>query len=148
MASSLALRTAPRAVFDTITQTRVNRLGWRRADPIPRAGDTSWQASGLTLQSLHGLACSLNPSDRDLTPVQAWFELAATHPAELLLDGGVQAELKRAFRGVVKCPHYGAVIEREAFESIVGRVLGPLLMGGSELPMDVDAGPSAIVTGV
>jgi hypothetical protein len=36
-----------------------------------------------------------------------------------ILDG-----LKRELVGVVKCPHFGAWMERGAFESVVGRVLG------------------------
>lgn len=81
--------------------------------------------SGLTLQSLHGLASSINPADLDLTPVQAWFELAARYPIDVLLRRDVEDRLKREFVGVVKCPHYGAAIERGAFESICARVLGP-----------------------
>ncbi|KAK0734151.1 hypothetical protein B0T26DRAFT_687321 [Lasiosphaeria miniovina] len=84
----------------------------------------SWQASGLTLHTLHGLASSLVPGDIEVTPVQAWFELAARHPVALLLRADILAALKRELLGVVKCPHFGAVMERAAFESVVARVLG------------------------
>ncbi|KFG87436.1 hypothetical protein MANI_109635, partial [Metarhizium anisopliae] len=84
-----------------------------------------WGASGITLESLHGLAASLNPGDLEITPVQAWFELASRYPVEVLLGGAVLDTLQREFNGVVRCVMYGAVIERLAFESIIARVLGP-----------------------
>lgn len=77
------------------------------------------------MHSLHGLASSVNPSDLELAPVQAWFELAARYPIEILLRKDVEDGLKRAFVGVVKCPHYGAAIERGAFESICARIVDP-----------------------
>jgi hypothetical protein len=92
---------------------------------VPQLSHLSWQGSGLTLESLYGLASSVNPSDLDLAPVQAWFELAARYPPEILLRKDVEDRLKKEFVGVVKCPHYGAAIERGAFESIVARVLDP-----------------------
>ncbi|EON97927.1 putative alanine racemase protein [Phaeoacremonium minimum UCRPA7] len=109
------------------SQAKANLKG-NEPEPPPFPTDVSWQASGLTLQSLYGLACSLNPSDEDLTPVQAWFELANQYPMAILLRGDIVNALKREFTGVVKCPHYGAVIERSAFDSVVDRVLGPELM--------------------
>ncbi|KAL2134892.1 hypothetical protein VTI74DRAFT_10527 [Chaetomium olivicolor] len=85
----------------------------------------SWKTSSLTLRSLHGLARSLNPDDAlELTPVQAWFELARRFGVERLMAAGVLDTLKRELVGVVKCPHFGASMERAAFESVVGRVLG------------------------
>lgn len=133
MASSLALRTAPPEVFTSIEQATENLTKRGRSqkageDPIPP--DLSWQASGLTLLSLYGLANSLNPSDKELTPVQAWFELASRYPMALLLRQDILEALKVAFVGVVKCPHYGAEIERSAYESIVHRILGPELVAG------------------
>lgn len=91
----------------------------------------SWQcgSTGLTLKALHGLASNVNTSELDLTPVQAWFELAERYPVGLLLRGDVESALRREFVGVVYCPHYGASIEREAFESIVARVVEPEVAG-------------------
>jgi hypothetical protein len=66
----------------------------------------SWPASGLTLHSLYGLANSIFPTDLDLAPVQAWFELAERYPLEVLLRQDVEDRLKKEFVGVVKCPHY------------------------------------------
>lgn len=136
MASSLALRTAPAAVFDAMAAQPVSPPGppsglAARAAAKSEGGaatpppPVSWPASGLTLHSLYGLASSVNPSDLELAPVQAWFELAARWPLETLLRKDVEDRLKTAFVGVVKCPHYGAAIERGAFESICARVLGP-----------------------
>jgi hypothetical protein len=132
MASSLALRTAPGAVFGAMRGCSQPHLPPPQQPPsalaallaataevgAPPPPPISWPASGLTLHSLYGLASSVNPSDLDLAPVQAWFELAARYPLEMLLRKDVEDRLKREFVGVVKCPHYGAAIERGAFESI------------------------------
>lgn len=129
MASSLALRTAPQSVFDAMrAQPPPHQPQSELAAPSAETASLepphiSWHGSGLTLQSLYGLASSINPSDVDLAPVQAWFELAARYPLEILLRKDVQDRLKREFVGVVKCPHYGAAIERGAFESICARII-------------------------
>ncbi|KAK4464846.1 hypothetical protein QBC42DRAFT_262454 [Cladorrhinum samala] len=125
MATSLALRSAPSNVFQAARKTKLfpgSSISIR--PPAPDSSDAvSWQASGLTLQSLYGLACSLHgKDDAEVTPVQVWFELVARYGVDAVL--GAIDQMKREFIGVVKCPHYGAVLEREAFESIVGRVLG------------------------
>ncbi|KAM4056072.1 alanine racemase [Hirsutella rhossiliensis] len=86
---------------------------------------SSWPAPAMTLASLLGLARSLNPGDKETTPVQAWFELASRYPVGLLLGGDALEALLREFKGVVHCIHFGAVMERMAFESVVMRVLGP-----------------------
>lgn len=125
MATSLALRSAPPNVFQAARKTKLfpgSSISIR--PPAPDSPDAvSWQASGLTLQSLYGLACSLHgEDDAEVTPVQVWFELVARYGVDAVL-GGID-QMKKEFTGVVKCPHYGAVMEREAFESVVGRVLG------------------------
>ncbi|KAH6634409.1 hypothetical protein B0J18DRAFT_406065 [Chaetomium sp. MPI-SDFR-AT-0129] len=97
----------------------------------------SWTASSLTLRALHGIASSLNPNDQvEVTPIQALFELLARFGGGWLESTGVPGSvddgsdlllserLKRELVGVVKCPHYGASMERGAFENVVGRVLG------------------------
>ncbi|KAL8419730.1 hypothetical protein RB594_002780 [Gaeumannomyces avenae] len=126
MATTLALLDAPSSIATADARRRPQRR------PSPTApvseltgGADSWRASGLTLAALHGLAQSLAPlAGPELTPVQAWFELAARFPAALLLRADVSDALKRGFVGVVKCVHFGAAVEREAFESVVFRVLG------------------------
>ncbi|KAK0731654.1 hypothetical protein B0H67DRAFT_82294 [Lasiosphaeris hirsuta] len=136
MATSLGLRTAPDPVFREAART--GRGPW---SPVQRPDlyndginiaapvePIAWQAPDLTLQNLYGLACAVNSaSELEITPVQAWFELADRFPMEVLLRKDVLEALKREFVGVVKCPHYGAQIERGAFESIVGRVLGSVM---------------------
>ncbi|KAI1381706.1 hypothetical protein F4677DRAFT_399425 [Hypoxylon crocopeplum] len=80
---------------------------------------------GLTLESLHGLASTLNPADAELAPVQAWFEIARLYGGAAVVDAArmdrVRAELARS----VECLHFGAVIQRPAFEGVLERVLGP-----------------------
>lgn len=171
MATSLALRNAPRRIFKAASKTRLfpgssisirppssfsaapsstssnpditttttahhhsnnyNNNDNNNNSPSHVGGSTapssplSWHTSGLTLRSLYELACSLNPADDvEVTPVQAWFELVGRFGAEAIMAEGVLESLKREFVGVVKCPHYGASLERAAFESVVGRVLG------------------------
>jgi hypothetical protein len=129
MASTFCLSDAPPTVFDT--QKALRRSLFFAPLTSPGASSTakaapqsvSWQSRGLTLQSLYGLASSLCAGDIEITPVQAWFEMAAQYPPELLLSGRVLAALKREFVGVVKCIHFGAIMEREAFESVVVRVM-------------------------
>ncbi|KAK4158469.1 hypothetical protein C8A00DRAFT_39190 [Chaetomidium leptoderma] len=88
-------------------------------------GGLSWKTSSLTLRALHGLASSLSPDDRvEITPVQAWFELVGRFGVDVLMAEGVLERLRREFVGVVRCPHYGASLERGSFESVVARVLG------------------------
>jgi hypothetical protein len=155
MASSLALRGAPDSVFETLQHAAANKPEPSRdaqgdafaetvaippptsvggpplaptssnPTPAPQHRPLTWSNSSLSLWSLYGLANSLNAPDLDLAPVQAWFELASMYPLAQLLRDDVQARLRREFVGVVKCPHYGAAIERTAFESIITRVLGP-----------------------
>jgi hypothetical protein len=123
MASALALRTAPPEIFTAASRTSPLLRSPRPAD-VPPQGECSWQATGLTLHSLYGLACSISDAELELTPVQAWFELMGRYPPEVLLREDVLGALKRELAPVVKCPHFGAVMEREAYESVVGRVLG------------------------
>jgi hypothetical protein len=119
MASTFCMSSAPDNIYK-------ERKSVKRSSSKSPPTTLSWQANGncLTLENIRGLAASLNPGDKELTPVQAWFELAAHYHIGLLLDLDLMESLKREFIGVVKCVHYGATIERQAFESIVGRVLG------------------------
>lgn len=96
---------------------------------ILKAPSQTWQASGLTLQNLRLLASSLTPDDAEITPVQGWFELAERYGSSVLLNREVVEALKREFVGVVKCLHFGAIIERDSFESVVERVVGEYTPG-------------------
>ncbi|KAI1499143.1 hypothetical protein F5X99DRAFT_411308 [Biscogniauxia marginata] len=142
MASAIALQDAPREVFAQIdgmeerlrsSSTRHHRHEHYHHDdptfPVPSSRDAacsiSWRTSGLTLQKLHGLASALNPPDREIAPVQAWFEIARAYGADAARDAALLRGVARELAGVVKCLHFGAVIERGAFESVLGRVYGP-----------------------
>ncbi|KAF4491912.1 hypothetical protein CGCF415_v005536 [Colletotrichum fructicola] len=143
MASTMCMSSAPERVYRSIRRREVET-------------QHTWHASGagssLTLRSLLSLAKTLNPGDIELTPVQAWFELAARYGAQALMQEPVIEALKREFCGVVDCIHFGAIIERDAFESVVARVMAEV--GVPELPwegMDVDvggAGGPGMVVGV
>lgn len=52
---------------------------------------------------------------------------------DVLLRGDVLEGLKRELGGVVKCPHFGACIDRGVFEGVVESVMGGLgLLGDDE----------------
>ncbi|KAK6843600.1 hypothetical protein PG987_004460 [Apiospora arundinis] len=93
-------------------------------------GSIAWPATGITLESLHGLASALNPPDLELTPVQAWFEMVRAYDVRTLIldaDGGGSSTLDRLvaeLKGVVKCLHFGALIERAAFDSAAAQGAG------------------------
>lgn len=116
MASSYCMATAPDSVYNQ---------KWAFYNPLRKSPELEWPTNGLTLQNLYRLAQTLNPSDLEIAPVQAWFELASRFPPEILLRQDVLDTLGKEFRGVVHCVIYGAAIERQAFESVVYRVLGP-----------------------
>ncbi|KAI1083023.1 hypothetical protein F5B20DRAFT_528273 [Whalleya microplaca] len=154
MASAIALQSAPTSVFTQIDGVQ-RRLRGHPEDPasaIPTVtGDDngiSWQsnpatataAAGLSLQGLYGLASTLNPPDRELAPVQAWFEIVRLYGVDVVLDALLMERVKAEFAGVVKCLHFGAVIERDAFDSVLARVIGPCYM-------DVDEGAGVGVEG-
>lgn len=118
MATNFCMAYAPDSIYDARSF-----LGNAAALGASISPAFSWQAPPLSLQHLRGLAASLNPGDLELTPVQAWFELAERYSPAALVESGVLEILKREFRGVVQCVCYGAAIERGAFESVVHRVM-------------------------
>ncbi|KAH8675397.1 hypothetical protein BX600DRAFT_534868 [Xylariales sp. PMI_506] len=160
MASHIALQTASPEVFSRINDVRLEAAAAAREDPprghatlavpegiewqAPRARPASGGGSGLDLEALYGLATTLNPPDRELAPVQAWFEIVRAYGPDVGLDPVVIEGLKREFAGVVKCLHFGAVIERDAFDAIVARVVAARLGDlGVDMGMDLsieDAG--------
>lgn len=141
MATSLFLREAPEGVFDKI-ETSTKGMSAFMTNTTPEDSEATrtftethqasdglqWLAPDVTLQTLYGLAVSLNPlSEKELAPVQAWFELASRYPLFLLLRTDIVEALKRELVGVVRCLYFGAVMEREAFESVVQRVVEPAM---------------------
>ncbi|CAK7223954.1 hypothetical protein SBRCBS47491_005382 [Sporothrix bragantina] len=142
MATNLFLREAPEGIFSSIETSAKDMTAFiTNTDPAnPEATaqhmqahqasqGLTWQAPDITLQTLYGLAVSLNPiSEMELAPVQAWFELAARYPLPILLRKDVLNALKREFVGVVRCLYFGAVMERVAFESVVQRVVEPVML--------------------
>ncbi|KPM41771.1 hypothetical protein AK830_g4801 [Neonectria ditissima] len=133
MASTFLMACAPEAVYMGRKKiSSASQCGARRLigiDYTYPAVYYEWPSPRVSLAALHGLASSLNPGDTELTPIQAWFELADRYPMEVLLDAQLLNTLSRELDGVVKCLVYGAMIERDAFESVVQRVLGPTLEG-------------------
>lgn len=117
MASAFCMAGAPESVYS-------EREGFRTSAKAPYPV-LQWNSNSFQLYELYDLAQSLHYDGTEVTPVQAWFELARRYPAELLLREDLQSRLQVELMGVVRCVHYGAVIETGAFESIISRVLGP-----------------------
>ncbi|OTA91631.1 hypothetical protein M434DRAFT_397021 [Hypoxylon sp. CO27-5] len=85
---------------------------------------------GLTLSSLHGLASTLIPADQELAPVQAWFEIARLYGAAAVRDAARMDAVREELARGVECQHFGAVIQRRAFEDVVARVFGRVPVSG------------------
>ncbi|KAK7755203.1 hypothetical protein SLS62_002708 [Diatrype stigma] len=148
MASAIALQSAPASVFEHMDvvqahvqqqqqqqqqqkqhqQSTASNFFSRAAHRRVGAGAGAGAASGasLTLENLRCLAAALNPPDVELTPVQAWFEIARERGAAVALDGALMDAVRRELALHVRCMHYGAVMPREAFDDVVGRVVGGL----------------------
>ncbi|KAH7162819.1 hypothetical protein B0J13DRAFT_21161 [Dactylonectria estremocensis] len=135
MASTICMANAPESVFRgrklignppdcEESRARFAELSMNQVAPTI---SYEWSSPRISLASLHDLASSLNPGDKELTPIQAWFELADRYPLDVLLDAQLLQALSHELNGVVKCLFFGAVMEREAFESVVCRLLGPSL---------------------
>lgn len=126
MASAYCMSSAPETVYadrDVLTNSKKSKS--KSPQPSSNNPALQWSTGGMTLDSLNGLARSLNPGDQEVAPVQAWFELASRYPINNLMAPGILETLQREFRGVVRCVMFGAAIERLAFESIIARILGP-----------------------
>ncbi|KAF7535154.1 hypothetical protein G7054_g5596 [Neopestalotiopsis clavispora] len=121
MASSIALQHATPDIFTRIDA--VNAVIKSNPRCNPNTHDIEWQSTGLSLDSLYGLAMTLNPPDRELAPVQAWFEIVQIYGPDVALDRQIIEGLTRGFRGMVRCLHFGAVIQREVFDNIVDTVV-------------------------
>lgn len=129
MASSIALQHATPDIFTRIDA--VNAVIKSNPHCNPNTHDIEWQSVGLTLDSLYGLAMTLNPPDRELAPVQAWFEIVQMYGPDVALDRQIIEGLTRGFRGMVRCLNFGAVIQRDVFDNIVGNVVRSRLEGVS-----------------
>ncbi|KAK7969554.1 hypothetical protein PG996_002005 [Apiospora saccharicola] len=147
MVSAMALQQAPDPIFQRLENQAVlaapvfspaaSSSSSSHGPPPPRAdtnngsSSVAWRTTSLTLESLHDLASTLNLPDLELAPVQAWFEIIREYGSGAVLgdDGRVLEQLTAELRGLVKCLSFGAVIEREAFDSVLYRVLGNRTIG-------------------
>ncbi|OTA69387.1 hypothetical protein K449DRAFT_384317 [Hypoxylon sp. EC38] len=94
---------------------------------------------GLTLSSLYGLASTLIPADQELAPVQAWFEIARLYGVAAVRDAARMDAVREELARGVECQHFGAVIQRWAFEDVVARVFGRV-----PVPVPVAPGPGGL----
>ncbi|KAL6869970.1 hypothetical protein ACO1O0_001305 [Amphichorda felina] len=132
MATTYCMAHAPASFYDDRRDLQPAAPKPKSPTAAPAPPSFQWQSPGITLASLRSLASSVNPGDSELTPVQAWFELAERYPAATLLRADVLECLKREFRDLVRCVSYGAAIARDAFESVVGRVIGEVVVTEEE----------------
>ncbi|KAI0447730.1 hypothetical protein F4803DRAFT_497278 [Xylaria telfairii] len=126
MATALALQSAPVDVF-----SRMNDLQQQpttTTTPTTTTGSSSapleWQSRTLTLTNLRRLARSLNPSDTELAPVQAWFEVVSIYGVAVATDAAVLRGVSRELAGQVHCVEFGAAVQRDVFEGALERVIG------------------------
>ncbi|KAI0512544.1 hypothetical protein F5B22DRAFT_648648 [Xylaria bambusicola] len=120
MATTLALQSAPNTVFEHMSESP-------SAHPSPTAaGDhqLAWSTRALTLTNLRRLARTLNPSDSELAPVQAWFELASLYGVDTATNAAVLENIRRELVGKVRCVVYGAAVKRGVFEDALKKVVG------------------------
>jgi hypothetical protein len=125
MATTMCMNTAPQDAFDALSSVEA-RLNSESPESLPERPAVSWEVPGgshFSLRSLYALAQTITLGEIELTPIQAWFELAGRYPLEILLSPTVAERMRREFVGVVRCTEVGATMEREAFESVVGRVM-------------------------
>ncbi|KAI0482731.1 hypothetical protein GGR56DRAFT_685681 [Xylariaceae sp. FL0804] len=155
MASNLALRGA--VPEDTLArihtcsqqhhhhhQQKQHNRGGGRERPDGKEPAVQWRlpagangGPGLTLESLLGLAATLNRPDAELAPVQAWFEMVGMYGLGAAAEAARAGVLVRELAPLVRCVQFGAVIERSAFDSVMYRVLGPALPPLPPLPPGV-----------
>ena len=116
MASTFCMSSAPESVYGdrSIFESSSSR----------KKQSLQWGGAGFNLDALHDLAKSLNPNDDEIAPVQAWFELMKRYDMRTLLNERNLEQLRKQFKGVVKCVEIGAAMERLAFQSVVTRVMG------------------------
>ncbi|KAH6659922.1 hypothetical protein BKA67DRAFT_32844 [Truncatella angustata] len=142
MASSIALQHANPEIFTRIDA--VNSVIKSNPHCNPDTHDIEWQSVGLSLETLYGLAMTLNPPDKELAPVQAWFEIVQMYGPDVALDRQIIDGLTRGFRGMVRCLQFGAVIQREVFDNIVSNVVRSRFEGvalGSSIGTGMSLGP-------
>lgn len=126
MATALALQSAPPDVF-----ARISELQKEQSPPPPSSSSSSargapveWSSNTLTLANLRRLARTLNPSDSELAPVQAWYELARLCGVAVATDAAVLAGLEKELAAEVHCVVFGAVVRRTVFEDALEKVVG------------------------
>jgi len=149
-ATALALQSAPSNIFEQINNLnsylppppqvsnsdnpdnppKCTRARAPVPDPDPATSTMAmrkpitWPSQTLTLASLRRLARTLNPTDAELAPVQAWFELVSLYGAGVATDKDVLAGLKRGLVKEVKCVTFGAAVQRDVFERALENVIG------------------------
>jgi hypothetical protein len=123
MASAYCMEQAPDSVFTELDN--ISAQNQRLSPPT-----LQWSSQGISLSSLHGLARSLTNPDVEITPVQAWFDLASRFPTAVLLDPNMLASLKLEFKQIVHCVYYGAVMARDEYEAAIVNVFGTSSMIG------------------
>ncbi len=139
MATALVLQTAPFDVFARINdlQQQLSASASPSSHPTTTTTTTTtaapssaaeprlaWSSRALTLTNLRWLAGTLNASDSELAPVQAWFELASLYGAAVATDAAVLEKLKRELSAEVHCVMFGAAVQRDVFEAALEKVVG------------------------
>ncbi|KAM0514750.1 hypothetical protein ACHAPE_006424 [Trichoderma viride] len=117
-ATALFMNAAPSSIF-------TDREVFTAIDPTTTQAPTfHWQASGININSLWALAqFELDPTE--ISPMQIWFDLASKFSYELLFSDGLLTALLIELRPLIRCIEFGASIQRQFYDDVIARVLGP-----------------------
>ncbi|KAM0450264.1 hypothetical protein ACHAPV_003932 [Trichoderma viride] len=117
-ATALFMNAAPSSIF-------TDREVFTAIDPTTTQAPTfHWQASGININSLWALAqFELDPTE--ISPMQIWFDLASKYSYELLFSDGLLTALLIELRPLIRCIEFGASIQRQFYDDVIARVLGP-----------------------
>ncbi|KAM0253604.1 hypothetical protein ACHAQJ_007233 [Trichoderma viride] len=117
-ATALYMNAAPASIF-------ADRQVFSGIDPTESQAPTfRWQASGISISSLWALAqFEIDPTE--ISPMQIWFDLASKYPYELLFVDGLLTALLIELRPFIRCIEFGAAVNRQFYEDVIERILGP-----------------------
>ncbi|KAK4659105.1 hypothetical protein QC762_107308 [Podospora pseudocomata] len=127
-ATSLALSSAPSSIFTAAKRTQLFPGSGINLKPSSSGTESlEWENSALTLKNLYRLSKVLEKEGEDrteITPVQAWFEILAKYGVERVMERVERLKGELGGRRVVRCPHFGARVDRGEWEVVVEGVMG------------------------
>ncbi|KAH6606528.1 hypothetical protein Trco_005681 [Trichoderma cornu-damae] len=117
-ATALFMNAAPASIF-------ADRLVFAGMDSTEAQPTTlRWQANRISIGSLWAFAqFEIDPTE--ITPVQIWYDLSSKYSYDLLFADGLLAALLIELRPFIRCIEFGPAANRQHYEDVVERILGP-----------------------